>query len=76
VTAPGCNVAPLVHGGYGNFCGTSSATPMVAGLAALYIASHPAASPAQVIAAIESKAKKIDANVSNGRINAGATVGR
>jgi subtilisin family serine protease len=76
ITAPGCNVAPLVHGGYGNFCGTSSATPLVAGLAALYVAAHPRATPAQVIAAIEKKARRIKANVSNGRINAGATIGR
>src|SRR5439155_14452806 len=35
VTAPGCNVAPLLAGGYGWFCGTSSATPPVTGLGAL-----------------------------------------
>jgi thermitase len=75
VSAPGCNVAPLVHGGYGIFCGTSSATPMVAGLAALYVAAHPKATPLRVIAAIESKASRIGANVSKGRINAAATVG-
>ena len=37
VTAPGCNVT-TTRDGYGEFCGTSSATPLVAGAAALLVA--------------------------------------
>jgi subtilisin family serine protease len=70
VAAPGCNVAPLVHGGYGMFCGTSSATPLVAGLAGLMFASRTGASPAQVIAAIAGSGRPV-ANVAHGRIDAG-----
>src|SRR5438477_8702167 len=49
VSAPGCNVAPLVAGGYGEFCGTSSATPLVSGLAALALSATPEGTPAQVV---------------------------
>src|SRR5439155_1420649 len=35
MAAPGCNVAPILAGGYGTFCGTSSASPVVAGRVAL-----------------------------------------
>jgi subtilisin family serine protease len=70
VAAPGCNVAPLVHGGYGMFCGTSSATPLVAGLAGLAFASKPGATPAQVLAAIAGSGPAV-ASVAHGRIDAG-----
>ena len=43
LAAPGCNVAPILGGGYGNFCGTSSAAPVVAGLVALELSAQPAA---------------------------------
>ena len=35
VAAPGCNLAQGHTGHYYDFCGTSSATPLVAGVAAL-----------------------------------------
>src|SRR5207249_2838968 len=36
VAAPGCDYATALGGGYnGNFCGTSAASPMVAGITAL-----------------------------------------
>jgi subtilisin family serine protease len=74
VSAPGCNVAPLLHGGYGSFCGTSSATPLTAGLAGLMIAAHPNVSNARVLAAIEHTAKHIHAAVRFGRISASAAL--
>jgi subtilisin family serine protease len=70
VSAPGCNVAPLLHGGYGQFCGTSSATPLVAGLAGIMVAAHPSATNVRVVSAIERTAKRIRAGVRFGRISA------
>ena len=74
VSAPGCNVAPLLDGGYGQFCGTSSATPLVAGLAGLMIASHPNVTDARVASAIEHTARRIPAGVRYGRISAAAAL--
>ena len=74
VSAPGCNVAPLLHGGYGQFCGTSSATPLVAGLAGIMIAAHPGATNVRVTSAIEKSVKRIGASVHFGRISAAAAL--
>ncbi len=74
VSAPGCNVTPLLHGGYGQFCGTSSATPLVAGLAGLLAAGHPGATSAQIGRAIERSARRIHSGVHFGRIAAAAAV--
>ena len=74
VSAPGCNVAPLLHGGYGQFCGTSSATPLVAGLAGIMVAAHPSATNAGVVSAIERTAKRIRAGVHFGRISAASAL--
>jgi subtilisin family serine protease len=77
VAAPGCNVAPLLdHRGYGEFCGTSSATPLVAGLVALVLSERPGATSAEVGTAIDRAAKRIHANVRFGRIDAGASLAR
>ncbi len=74
VSAPGCNVAPLLQGGYGQFCGTSSATPLVAGLAGLMVAADPGATGVRVASAIERTAKRIRAGVRFGRISAAAAL--
>jgi thermitase len=74
VTAPGCNVAPQLHGGYGNFCGTSSATPLAAGLAGLMLAQSPHATSAQIIAAMQKTARRVKTGVRFGRINATAAL--
>jgi subtilisin family serine protease len=74
VAAPGCNVAPLTHGGYGMFCGTSSATPLVAGLAGLAVSLKPHATNLQVVKAIEATAHRIGADAGHGRIDAGRTL--
>jgi len=74
ITAPGCNVSPLLHGGYGRFCGTSSATPLVAGLAGLMLAESPHATSAQIFGAIQKTARRIGQSIQFGRINAGAAL--
>ncbi|HLY94973.1 MAG TPA: S8 family serine peptidase [Gaiellaceae bacterium] len=74
VSAPGCNVAPLLHAGYGEFCGTSSATPLVAGLAGYLLSVRPTATPVQLITAIEKTARRVRVGVQFGRINAAAAL--
>ena len=68
VSAPGCNVAPAVHGGYGLFCGTSSAAPIVAGVAALALSQQPAAAATQVRDALERSATPLPGVVQFGRV--------
>ena len=68
VAAPGCNIAPALHGGYGLFCGTSSASPIVAGLAALAVSQQPAASATQVRDALERSASPLPSIVQFGRV--------
>jgi subtilisin family serine protease len=74
VAAPGCNVAPLRGGGEGIFCGTSSATPVVAGLAALAFSVNPAARLTDIEAALERSAVPVPAAVRYGRVNAPAAL--
>jgi subtilisin family serine protease len=53
VGAPGvCILSTYKNGGYATASGTSMASPHVAGAAALYLASHPSATPAQVLDAL------------------------
>ena len=74
VAAPGCDYTTLYSGGYGSFCGTSAATPLVAGIAGLARSLQPTATPAQVEAAIEASAVNIGTSVSCGRVDAAATL--
>jgi subtilisin family serine protease len=74
VAAPGCNVAPILAGGYGNFCGTSSATPLVTGLIALELSANPTATAAQVELALAQAAVPLPDVVQHGRIDAGRTL--
>ncbi|MFF5291596.1 S8 family serine peptidase [Paractinoplanes globisporus] len=48
VTAPGCNPAQQVNGVIGQFCGTSSAAPLVAGIAGLLASTDPVPTIAEV----------------------------
>jgi subtilisin family serine protease len=41
VAAPGCDIAPVRGSGYGSFCGTSAATPIASGIAALALSLDP-----------------------------------
>jgi subtilisin family serine protease len=70
IAAPGCNAAPAPVGGYVLFCGTSSATPVVAGLAALLLSADPNASRTAVVNAIETTTTPIGDGVTHGRIDA------
>ncbi|WP_433719571.1 S8 family serine peptidase [Actinoplanes sp. CA-051413] len=74
VAAPGRNIAQGMNGGLYWFEGTSSAGPVVAGIAALARAAAPAATVAQIRAAIESGADPVGTWVAKGRVNAGATL--
>jgi subtilisin family serine protease len=74
VAAPGCNVAPTIHGGYGEFCGTSSAAPLVAGLAAYLLSARPQATPVKLAGAVQKAARHIKTGVAFGRIDASAAL--
>lgn len=57
VSAPGKKIISTVVGNqYHDMTGTSMSSPFVAGVAGLYLALHPSASPAEVIAAITNNA--------------------
>jgi subtilisin family serine protease len=74
LAAPGCNVAPVRGGGYGMFCGTSSATPLVSGLAALELSAQPTATAREAEEALARAAVPLPALVQYGRIDAGKTL--
>lgn len=57
VSAPGKKIVSTVVGNdYDDMTGTSMSSPFVAGVAGLYLALHPGAAPAEVIAAITNNA--------------------
>jgi subtilisin family serine protease len=70
VAAPGCDTAPVRGGGYGNFCGTSAATPVVSGIAGLPLSLDPTITPDRFAQALRSAARKGIAGVEYGRVNA------
>jgi subtilisin family serine protease len=74
LAAPGCNTAPFIDGRYVNFCGTSSATPLVAGLVGLALSARPGATKADVEQALRSTATPLPGAVQYGRVNASAAL--
>ena len=74
VAAPGCNYTTGRNAWYGTFCGTSSATPVVAGLAALAASFSPSATNTAIEQALESSAVNIGGVVAYGRVDALGTL--
>jgi subtilisin family serine protease len=70
VAAPGCNVAPVRGGGYGDFCGTSSATPIVCGIVALALSIDPGLDKDALEQALRRTARHGIGGVEYGRVNA------
>jgi subtilisin family serine protease len=73
LAAPGCNTAPLLGSGRAYFCGTSSATPMVAGIVALALSANAASTRAEIGQALERSAVRIQ-GVRSGRVDAAGTI--
>jgi len=74
VAAPGCNIAPFLRGEYVNFCGTSAAAPVVAGIAGLALSGRPLATRTEVENALFRSANPIGTSVRYGRVNAELTL--
>jgi subtilisin family serine protease len=77
LAAPGCNYGTWHTSSsslFGNFCGTSSAAPAVAGIAALAFSYAPAATKAEIEGALESSAVRVGDFVRFGRADAWATL--
>ena len=68
VAAPGCNRSTALGGAYSDFCGTSSATPLVAGSAALLAQVAPTASGEQIRQALLTTALPVS-GVVHGRVD-------
>ena len=73
LAAPGCTTTTALGGGFANFCGTSAAAPLVAGLAALGLEAG-AGSEAALEAALERTATPLPGAVGSGRVDALALV--
>jgi subtilisin family serine protease len=70
VAAPGCDTAPVRGEGYGNFCGTSAATPVVSGIAGLALSLDPTITPDRLAQALRTTARQGTSGVQYGRVNA------
>ena len=75
VAAPGAAVwSTTYYGSYGPKSGTSMASPVVAGVAALYKSVHPDATPAQITARLKATATKGGSDLGAGIVNAAAAL--
>jgi thermitase len=71
IAAPGCNPAQGRNSVVARFCGTSSATPFVAGVAALLASARPAPTAAMIRRALTSSADRLAGKwVAHGRVDA------
>lgn len=75
LAAPGCTPTTLLGGGYGAGCGTSGASPLVAGIVGLLRARAPLATATQIEAALAGSARRV-ADVRFGAVDAFAAVQR
>jgi subtilisin family serine protease len=75
VAAPGCALTTAVDGSYPTFCGTSAATAVVSGLAALALSARPELTGVDVARALESGALPLGELVATGRVDAASTLG-
>lgn len=75
VAAPGAVIwSTYKNGSYGPKSGTSMASPVVAGVAALYKSVHPDATPAQITARLKATATKGGSDLGAGIVNAAAAL--
>lgn len=75
VAAPGASIYSTTYtGSYGPKSGTSMASPVVAGVAALYKSVHPDATPAQITARLKATATKGGSDLGAGIVNAAAAL--
>ena len=75
VAAPGCNLTTAPGGGYGEFCGTSSATAFLSGIVGLARSFVPETSTEAIEGAVTAGARSVGDFVSTGRIDAAAVLG-
>ena len=74
LAAPGCNYTTGRNGWYGSFCGTSAATPAVAGIVGLAFSYAPAATNSTVESTVESNSIRLGSAVAYGRVDAYAAL--
>ena len=74
LAAPGCDTTALRGGGYGIYCGTSFATPLVSGLIGLARSLRPGATRDELVTALEQSTTAVDADLGRGRIDAAAAL--
>ncbi len=72
LAAPGCNMTTTPGAGYGDFCGTSSATAFVSGLAGLAHSYAPDRPAGEIDETLASSAVSVGGFVAAGRVDAGA----
>lgn len=77
LAAPGCHPSTRPDGTYGPFCGTSSASPAVAGIAGLLLAARPAATVEELERALLLTAAptRTPGVAAHGRVDAAAAIG-